>query len=138
MVLRTADAAGVDSVVVAGAQADPLHKNCVRAARGAVGRIPIFGCSDLPAWLVDLCPAGIRVVGTTAHAPRSLFDALMPLPLAVVVGNEQRGISQAVLEVCTDRVHIPMAPGQDSLNVGVATGVVLYELVRRRMRLHRP
>jgi RNA methyltransferase, TrmH family len=133
MVLRTADAAGVDSVVIAGAQADPLHKNCVRAARGAVGRIPIFGCSDLPTWLADLRPYGVRVVGTTAHASRSLFDALMPLPLAVVVGNEQRGISQAVLEVCTEHVHIPMAPGQDSLNVGVATGVVLYELVRWRM-----
>jgi len=133
MVLRTADAAGVDSVVVAGTQADPLHKNCVRAARGAVGRIPIFGCSDLPAWLADLRPYGVRVVGTTAHASRSLFDALMPLPVTIVVGNEQRGISQGVLEVCTEHVHIPMAPGQDSLNVGVATGVVLYELVRWRM-----
>ncbi len=134
MVLRTADAAGVDSVVVAGAQVDLLHKHCVRAARGAVGRIPIFGCSDLPAWLADLRPSGIRVVGATAQASRSLFDALMPLPLALVVGNEQRGISQAVLEVCSERVQIPMAPGQDSLNVGVATGVALYELVRHRMR----
>jgi RNA methyltransferase, TrmH family len=134
MVLRTADAAGVDSVVVAGAQIDPLHKHCVRAARGAVGRIPIFGCTDLPAWLVDLHFHGVRVVGTTAHASRSLFEAQLPLPVAIVVGNEQRGISQPVLEVCTERVQIPMAPGQDSLNVSVATGVVLYELVRHRMR----
>jgi RNA methyltransferase, TrmH family len=134
MVLRTADAAGVDSVVVAGAQVDPLHKHCVRAARGAVGRIPIFGCSDLPTWLVDLRPYGVHVVGTIAQASRSLFEAQLPLPVAIVVGNEQRGISQAVLDACTERVQIPMAPGQDSLNVGVATGVVLYELVRHRMR----
>jgi tRNA G18 (ribose-2'-O)-methylase SpoU len=62
----------------------------------------------------------------------------MPLPVAIVVGNEQRGISQEVLDVCTERVHIPMAPGQDSLNVAVATGVVLYDLLRRRMRQRTP
>ena len=83
---------------------------------------------------MDLYLHGVHVVGTTAQASRSLFEAQLPLPVAIVVGNEQRGISQVVLEVCTERVHIPMAPGQDSLNVGVANGVVLYELVRHWMR----
>src|SRR5262249_12220267 len=67
MVLRTADAAGVEALVVAGETTDPLHRNCVRAARGAVGRIPIFRCADLPAWLWTLREDGFLVVGTAAH-----------------------------------------------------------------------
>jgi TrmH family RNA methyltransferase len=130
MVLRTADAAGVEAVVVAG---DPLHRSCVRAARGAVGRIPIFTCADLPAWLADLRGRGFQVVGATAHADVSLFDSRLRPPIAMVVGNEEHGLTQRVLDVCTNTVRIPMAPGQDSLNVGVAAGVLLYEVQRVRI-----
>ena len=128
MVLRTADAAGAEAVVVAG---DPLHRNCVRAARGAVGRVPIFTCADLPSWLTDLRGRGFQVIGATAHADVSLFACALRLPIAIVVGNEEHGVSRAVLDACTDRVRIPMVPGQDSLNVGVAAGVLLYEVRRR-------
>jgi RNA methyltransferase, TrmH family len=130
MVLRTADAAGVEAVVVAGAS-DPLHRNSVRAARGAVGRLPIFTCADLPSWLGDLRGRGFQVIGATAHADVSLFACTLRLPIAIVVGNEERGVSRAVLDACTGTVRIPMAPGQDSLNVGVAVGVLLYEARRR-------
>jgi RNA methyltransferase, TrmH family len=132
MVLRTADAAGVHAVVVAGAPTDPLHRNCVRAARGAVGRIPIFRCGDLLAWIGSLRARGFRVLGASAHGDRELFDADLAPPVALVVGNEETGIAPRTLAACTARVVIPMAPGQDSLNVGVAAGVVLYELVRQR------
>jgi RNA methyltransferase, TrmH family len=132
LVLRTADAAGAEAVVVAGEGADPLHRNCVRAARGAVGRLPLFTCADLPAWLRDLRRSGVHVVGSTAHAERSLFEAPLRLPLCAVVGNEERGLSPQALEACGDRLRIPMAPGQSSHNVAVAAGVLLYELRRRR------
>jgi TrmH family RNA methyltransferase len=130
MVLRTADAAGVDAVVVAG---DPLHRSCVRAARGAVGRISIYASADLPEWLADLGRRGFQVVGATAGAEASLFECRLRAPVAIVVGNEEHGLTQPVLDVCTDTVRIPMAPGQDSLNVGVAAGVLLYEVQRSRL-----
>jgi TrmH family RNA methyltransferase len=132
MVLRTADAAGVTAVVVGGEAVDPLHRNCVRAARGAVGRIAIFTCADLPEWLASLRPRGFQVIGATAHAAVSLFECRLQAPIAIVVGNEEQGVTGPVLDVCTERVRIPMAPGQDSLNVGVAAGVLLYEVQRRR------
>ncbi len=132
MVLRTADAAGVDGVIVIGEKTDPFHKNCVRAARGAVGRLPLFACRDPEAYLGRLREGGFRVVGGTAHAASELFRCAVPPPFAVVVGNEHAGISPSVLAACTDRVRIPMAPGQDSLNVGVAAGILLYELLRQR------
>jgi len=135
MVLRTADAAGVDAVVVAGEATDPLHRNCVRAARGAVGRIPILRCAALPAWIAAQRERGMRVVGATAHGDAELFEADLTPPIAIVVGNEEVGISREALAACTARVAIPTAPGQDSLNVGVAAGVLLFELARRRRRM---
>jgi RNA methyltransferase, TrmH family len=131
MVLRTADAAGVDAVVAVGAATDPLHRNCVRAARGAVGRLPIFRCGDLPAWIGGLRAQGFRVLGATAHGDAGLYEADLAPPVAVIVGNEETGLAPATLAACTARLAIPMAPGQDSLNVGVAAGVVLFELARR-------
>lgn len=132
LVLRTADAAGVEAVVVAGPATDPLHRNCVRAARGAVGRLPIFRCAALPAWIAQLRGRGFVVAGATAHGDVGLHGAQLPPPVAVVVGNEEVGLSPETLAACTARLVIPMAPGQDSLNVGVAAGVVLFELARRR------
>jgi TrmH family RNA methyltransferase len=132
MVLRTADAAGVDAVVAAGAPTDPLHRNCVRAARGAVGRLPIFRCADLPAWIGALRARGFQVLGATAHGDLGLFEANLEPPVALVVGNEETGIAPETLAACTARLVIPMAPGQDSLNVGVAAGVALFELARQR------
>jgi TrmH family RNA methyltransferase len=71
------------------------------------------------------------VVGATAHADLSLFECRLRTPIAIVVGNEEHGVTRRALDACTERVRIPMAPGQDSLNVGVAAGVLLYELQRR-------
>jgi len=133
MAIRTADAAGAEAVVVSGDLADPLHRLCVRAARGAVGRFPIFTCDDLPSWLHDLREGSFGVVGAGVHAPNVLYKTPLLPPIAAVVGNESEGLRAGVLELCSTTVAIPMAPGQDSLNVGVAAGILLYELVRRRL-----
>ncbi|HKF78148.1 MAG TPA: RNA methyltransferase [Candidatus Dormibacteraeota bacterium] len=133
MVLRTADAAGVEAVVVAEADADPLHRNCVRAARGAVGRLPVLTCADAATWLRAARGRGLRVVGATARGATDLYRCPLEPPAAIVVGNELSGLSPEVLDACDEHVRIPMAPGQDSLNVGVAAGVILYELLRRRL-----
>jgi RNA methyltransferase, TrmH family len=82
--------------------------------------------------LASLRGRGFQVIGATAHADVSLFECRLQVPIAIVVGNEEQGVTGPVLDVCTERVRIPMAPGQDSLNVGVAAGVLLYEVQRRR------
>ena len=141
MTLRTADAAGVSAVLLCGGGASPFHKNCIRAARGAVGRLPLFFEPDAVPALEALQQEGWRVLGATAHTETSLYSLEVEPPTAVVIGNEHTGISVPARESCTDLVRIPMAPGvltaagrsqsQASLNVGVAAGVLLYELVRR-------
>ncbi len=129
MILRTADAAGAQQVVIAGA--DPFHKNCVRAARGAVGRLQICGCSDLACYVEFLKSKGVCVIGTALDADGGLYDLALPRPIAVIVGNENSGVTRPVLDACSLRIRIPMVSGQDSLNVGVAAGVMLYEIWRQ-------
>lgn len=131
MILRTADAGGARQVVVSGA--DPYHKNCVRAARGAVGRLAIYGCDNLPTYIEFLKERGVCVVGTALNADHSLYNTPLTRPIAIVVGNENSGITREALDVCSLRIRIPMAAGQDSLNVGVAAGVMLYEVWRQNM-----
>lgn len=132
MLLRTADAAGMDAVVVADLIADPLHKHCVRAARGAVGRLPIFRTADPVAWVANLRDRGFTVLAATGTGSRDLYETELRPPIAIVVGNEQRGLTRSLLDGCTDRVRIPMAPGQDSLNVAVAGAVIVYEYIRQQ------
>jgi RNA methyltransferase, TrmH family len=134
MVVRTVDAGGAHALIVTSSGVDPLHKNCVRAARGAVGRLPLFECRDLPGWLASLAQAGFTIIGATAHGDAGLYEQVMRPPLVIAVGNEETGLHPATLAACTSRVRIPMAPGQSSMNVGVAAGVLLFEFVRQRAR----
>ena len=131
MTLRTADAAGVAAVLISGEGATPFHKNCIRASRGAVGRIPIFYISSTKSAIEKLKANGWHIIGATAKAKKELYTSTYEKPMAVVVGNEQSGITEETRNHCTELVSIPMATGQSSLNVGVAAGILLYELIMR-------
>ena len=131
MTLRTADAAGVSAVLLSGGGASPFHKNCVRASRGAVGRLPLFYTSNTSDAINALRASGWQVLGATATAKNQLPEMAFTLPTAIVVGNENTGLSTDARECCTELIRIPMASGQSSLNVGVAAGVLLYELTRQ-------
>ena len=131
MTLRTADAAGVSAVLLSNVGASPFHKNCVRASRGAVGRLPLYYATDIGSAIEALRAAGWNVLGGTSSAEKELYAAQFSPPTAIVVGNENTGLSIETRESCTELVRIPMASGQSSLNVGVAAGVLLYELARQ-------
>ena len=131
MTLRTADAAGVSAVLLSGSGASPFHKNCIRASRGAVGRLPLFYTPDISSAIETLRTSGWCILGATASAKNLLYATEFSFPTAIVVGNENTGLSTEARECCTELVRIPMASGQSSLNVGVAAGVLLYELTRQ-------
>ena len=132
MTLRTADAAGVSAVLLSSIGASPFHKNCVRASRGAVGRLPMYDAPDVCTAIEALRASGWNVLGGTASAEKELYTTKFSPPTAIVVGNENTGLSIEARECCTELVRIPMASGQSSLNVGVAAGVLLYELARQQ------
>ena len=132
MVLRTADASGVDAVILLSPSTHHFNKNSIRGARGAVGRIPIYFCSDDFKLMDVLLKHNFRIWGTSARFEASNFYDISFASdnLAVVVGNESNGVRKEILDKCTDYVKIPMVEGQSSLNIAVAAALVLYEYDR--------
>ena len=132
-ILRSADGAGVDAVVVCDRCTDIHNPNVVRSSLGTLFSIPVVECctGEVLRWLKQ---EGIRILAATPCAEKLYFEEDLTQPLAIVVGTEQLGLSEVWLAAADIRVRIPMAGHVDSLNVAVATSVLLYEAVRQRER----
>ncbi len=129
--LRTADAAGVDAVVVPRHGAAGLGPTVSKVAAGAAEQLPFAPVANLvrvSGWLRDY---GVRCIGTSDKAEASLFDADLSGPLALVMGREHAGLSSRMADACDLLVRLPMHGSVSSLNVSVATGICLYEIVRQ-------
>jgi 23S rRNA (guanosine2251-2'-O)-methyltransferase len=103
-----------------------------KVASGAADSVPYIMVTNLARTLVELKERDIRVVGTTDHADKSVFDADLQGALALVLGAEDKGMRRLTTERCDELVHIPMAGVVGSLNVSVACAVCLYEARRQR------
>jgi tRNA G18 (ribose-2'-O)-methylase SpoU len=136
---RSAAAFGADGVLLGPGCADPLYRKAIRTSMGTVLAVP-FAPVDTearpwPGALGTLRQSGWHVVGLTPRADcPPLWDVVGPSThrLALVFGHEGDGLSTDALDACTHLARIPMAPGVDSLNVGVAVGVALYDVTRAR------
>jgi TrmH family RNA methyltransferase len=130
-IMRSADAAGVDAIIVCDPVTDIFNPNVVRASTGVLFAIPLVVAESrvAQAWLRD---KKIRTVATTPAAETLYTGADLRGPLAVVMGNEQYGLGEYWLKNADLRVRIPMAGQADSLNVATATLIVLFEAVRQR------
>jgi TrmH family RNA methyltransferase len=129
--LRSADAAGCDAVIVCDPVTDLFNPNVVRASTGVLFSVPCV-IEEGPAVLAWLRERRIRAVATTPAAAMPYSDAPLRGPLAVVMGSEQYGLSEFWLKNADLAVRIPMAGQADSLNVAMATIVTLFEVVRQR------
>ena len=129
--LRTADAAGIDAVVVPRDHSAKLTATAVKTSTGAAETVPVFRAPNLARSLSWLKEAGVWVVGADAAAPRSLYQTKLAPPVAMVLGGEGRGVRRLTRDLCDELVYIPMAGSVESLNVSVATGIVLFELLRQ-------
>ena len=129
--LRTADAAGIDAVVVPRDRSAKLTATAVKTSTGAAETVPVFRAPNLARSLSWLKEAGVWVVGADAAAPRSLYQTKLSPPVALVLGGEGRGVRRLTRDLCDELVYIPMAGSVESLNVSVATGIVLFELLRQ-------
>ena len=130
--LRSADAAGVTAVIVPRDRAAGLTAVARKVAAGAAETVPFVPVVNLARALRDLKERGVWLVGTDDAADRTLFEADLTGPLALVMGSEGEGLRRLTRECCDQLVSIPMAGAVESLNVSVATGVVLFEAVRQR------
>jgi 23S rRNA (guanosine2251-2'-O)-methyltransferase len=132
--LRTADAAGIDAVVVPRDRSATLTPAAVKASTGATETVPVYRAPNLARALAWLKDAGVWVVGADAEAPRSLYETKLAPPVAIVLGGEGRGVRRLTRDLCDELVYIPMRGAVESLNVSVASGIVLFELLRQSPR----
>ena len=130
-ILRSADAAGVDAVIVCDAVTDIFNPNVVRSSTGVLFSVPVVvaGSEAVHAWLKEKC---VRIIATTPDTPNIYTKVELVGPLAIVMGSEQYGLSEFWLKESDLTVRIPMAGQADSLNVAMATIITLFEAVRQR------
>lgn len=130
--LRTADAAGAQAVVAPRDRAVSLTGTVRRIASGAAEHVPFIQVTNLARTLRYLKEHRIHVLGTADGASKSLFEADLNRPLAIVMGSEGQGMRRLTGETCDELVRIPMGGAVDCLNVSVAAGVCLFEALRQR------
>ncbi|MGD9842793.1 MAG: 23S rRNA (guanosine(2251)-2'-O)-methyltransferase RlmB [Steroidobacteraceae bacterium] len=130
--LRTADAAGVHAVIVPRDRAAGMSPTVRKVAAGAAETVPLIQVVNLARTLRWLKERGFWLVGTDDQAAIALHTAKLAGPLAVVMGAEGEGMRRLTKENCDLLVNIPMRGVVESLNVSVATGVMLYEVLRQR------
>ncbi|MBL8288778.1 MAG: 23S rRNA (guanosine(2251)-2'-O)-methyltransferase RlmB [Rubrivivax sp.] len=130
--LRVADGAGAHAVVAPSDHAVGLNATVAKVASGAAETVPYLMVTNLARTLGELKERDIRVVGAVDDAPRSLYEADLSGPLALVLGAEGTGLRQLPRRSCDELVRIPMAGAVESLNVSVAAGICLYEARRQR------
>lgn len=130
-IVRTADSVGAHAVVLVGQTCDPFSVEAVRATMGSIFAIPVARASfeAFDAWRLA---GGLQLVGASLKgtAPHDAFDATRAV--ALMMGNEQSGLSEPQERACDALVRIPMKGRADSLNLAIATGVMLYDVWRRR------
>ena len=130
--LRSAEAAGVDAVILPKRHAAGLTAAAIRTSSGAFEHLFIVSVTNLSRRLAWLKAQGVWVVGADQDADTSIHDIELPTPTAVVVGGEGKGIRRLTRDHCDHLVRIPMAGAVSSLNVAVAAGILLFEVVRAR------
>ncbi len=131
-ILRSADAVGLDGLILCDSRTDLYNPNVVRASTGSLFTLPIAeaGGIETLSWLRE---RGIAVIAASPHA-QQLYSAVdLTIPLAIAVGAEQFGLSDLWLQAATLSVRLPMFGAADSLNVATATALLLYEVVRQRL-----
>lgn len=130
--LRTADAAGVHAVVAPRDRAVGLTATVRKVACGAAESVPFFQVTNLARTLRMLQERGVWLIGAAGEAEKSVFEADLRGPVALLLGAEEKGLRRLTREHCDLLVHIPMRGAVESLNVSVATGILLYEALRQR------
>lgn len=137
-ILRTADAAGVDGVVIQSRRAAALGGAAAKASAGAVAHVKIAEVVNIARAIDDLKEAGVWTMGLAGEATTS-YDAIdFTLPSAIVLGAEGSGLRRLVRERCDYLASIPMRGHVSSLNVSVAAGITLFEAVRQRSQAGKP
>jgi 23S rRNA (guanosine2251-2'-O)-methyltransferase len=133
-IARTAYCTGVHAIIIPDKGVGALNEDAILTSAGALEKIPVCRVNSLMKAVDELHLNGIKVYATEMNAEKSFTDVDFTEPCAMIVGSEEKGIYPALLKICDEKIKIPMAGGFESLNVSVATGIILYETMKQRSK----
>jgi len=131
-IARTAECAGVDAIIIPEQNAAAINADAIKTSAGALHKITVCRTWNLKLALQFMKESGIQLVGCTEKTQDMMYKPDYTPPTAIILGSEEDGVSPEFLKMCDARAKIPLAGKIASLNVSVATGVILYEAIRQR------
>lgn len=132
-IARTAFCTGVHAIIIPEKGVGALNDDAILTSAGALEKIPVCRVNSLMKAVDELHLNGIKVFASEMKAAKNIFDCDFKGPCAIVMGSEDNGIYPALLKICDEKIKIPMNGGFESLNVSVATGMILYEAMKQRL-----
>lgn len=132
-IARTAECEGVTAIVIPSRGSVQITADAIKTSAGALSRIPVCKADNLKDSLFYLQQSGVRIVACTEKTAVPLYEVNLRGPVAIVMGSEEDGISSDILKLSDIKAKIPMKGEISSLNVGVATGMILYERIRQEL-----
>jgi 23S rRNA (guanosine2251-2'-O)-methyltransferase len=131
-IARTAYCCGVHAIIIPDKGVGALNEDAITTSAGALEQIAVCRVNSLMKAVDELHMNGIKVFASEMTAAKNIYDCNLEEPCAIVMGSEDKGIYPALLKVCDEQIAIPMKGDFESLNVSVATGMILYEVMRQR------
>lgn len=131
-ILRTAECTGVDAVVIQKKGGAPLTGDTVKTSAGAIFKIPICKVDHIKDAIFYLQGSGINTIAATEKSITSIYELDLQKPLAIILGSEGKGVSKSVMQLANEKASLPLLGELNSLNVSVACGALLYEVVRQQ------
>ena len=133
-IIRTAECTGVDGIIIQKNGSAPVNGDTIKTSAGAVFKIPICKVDHIKDAVFYMQASGIKVIAATEKTDDTLYDVSFVEPCAIIMGSEGRGINPSILKVSDARAKLPLLGDIESLNVSVACGAFLYEVVRQRRK----
>jgi 23S rRNA (guanosine2251-2'-O)-methyltransferase len=131
-IARTAECAGIEGIIIGDKGNAPITSDAMKTSAGALNHLPVCRESDLKKSIQFLRDNGVMIVACTEKAEKNIYDVKFDRPVALIMGSEEDGISDELLKESDELVKIPIKGKIESLNVSVATGVAIYEVVRQK------
>src|SRR5690554_1745422 len=131
-ILRTAECTGVDAVIIQKSGGTPISGDTVKTSAGAIFRIPICKVDHIKDAIFYLQASDVKTIAATEKTDQNIYDTDLTKPLAIIMGSEGKGVSHSVLNLVDEKAALPLLGEINSLNVSVACGAFLYEVVRQR------
>ena len=132
-IVRTAEAGGVDAIIVPSRGAAQISGDAMKTSAGALNFVPICRTNNPEALLKSIKNMGLQLIACTEKTNETIYEATYTSPTVIILGSEESGISQEILAIADQRAKIPMLGEIDSLNVSTSAGIILYEAIRQRM-----